>query len=568
MRRIRGIRLLAVAVLGLLLAGCTGLPTSGPPNPGLAIGGEEDTLIYTPIASGPKPGDSPEGIVKGFLEASMTPADNWGIAQEFLTDDFRPTWKPGTLVTIDESVLQRKFQSSLDSDDKSAKNAEVHAQFDQVANVDASGAYNAESGLGKATYQLKRVKGEWRIAKAADGIVLDAETFGQVYQKYALKYFDTSWSHLVPDVRWFPRRTAMATSVARALISGKPSDWLAPAVRNAFTEDITLAGDAVTVDSSQVATVALSRSALSASASDLARMRTQLEGSLSGAGVAEVRFTVDGAPLEAGTVPLDENVQEAGVLVQNAETFGRAVSGDTIEPVGGLTAQIAKITAPIRAVDVSLDAALASVQLQDGSVWALADGNSTKLDARADLIEPSLDPFGFTWTVPRGAPGELLAWGVQGPAQHLIADAWPGYDSISQLRVAADGARVAAVVTQAGQRRLVVAAVLRGKSSEPTALGQPHAVSTLAGPTLGLGWVGSDTLAVLSSTPDPALTMYPVGGPSVTTAPPDAAAALAGAKATTGLRVLGSDGSVYAQRGSSWQVSVEGIRVLGTRAGY
>ena len=39
MRRIRGIRLLAVAVVGLLLAGCTGLPTSGPPNPGLAIGG-------------------------------------------------------------------------------------------------------------------------------------------------------------------------------------------------------------------------------------------------------------------------------------------------------------------------------------------------------------------------------------------------------------------------------------------------------------------------------------------------------------------------------------------------
>ena len=34
------------------------------------------------------------------------------------------------------------------------------------------------------------------------------------------------------------------------------------------------------------------------------------------------------------------------------------------------------------------------------------------------------------------------------------------------------------------------------------------------------------------------------------------------------VRVLSSDGIVYAQRGSSWQQSVSGVLVLGTRAGY
>jgi hypothetical protein len=371
MRRRRGIRLLAIAVAGLLLAGCSGLPTSGPPNPGLTIGDDGQEQIFIPTASDPQPGDSPEQIVKGFLEASMTPTSNWDTAQKYLTDGFRGTWKPGSSVTIDESVTTREFTSTVKADDKSAKSAEVHAQFQQVASVDSSGAYTGDSGTAKATYKLKREKGgEWRISEASDGIVLDAPTFPRVYQKYALKYFDPGWKHLVPDVRWFPRRPSMATTIARALISGKPTEWLAPAVRSAFTGDISLAGDAVTVDSSQVATVALSRTAMSASAIDLSRMRTQLESSLAGAGVSEVRFTVDGAPLEAGLTSVDETVVDPGVLVLTEDGFGRTLSGDSVEPVGGLTAQIAKMAVPPAAIDVSLDATLAAVQLRDGDVAA------------------------------------------------------------------------------------------------------------------------------------------------------------------------------------------------------
>lgn len=568
MSRAKGIRLIGILVAVLAMAGCSGLPTSGPPNPGLTVGEDGQEQVFILIASDPQPGDSPEQIVRGFLEASVTPTSNWDTAQKYLTDDFRSTWKPGASVTIDESVPSREFTSSVKADDKSARTAEVHAQFEQVASVDASGAYAGESGLAKATYKLKRAKGgEWRISEANDGIVLDEATFPRVYQKYALKYFDPAWKHLVPDVRWFPRRPAMATSIARALISGKPSEWLAPAVRSAFTEDVSLAGDAVTVDSSQVATVALSRTALSASQTDLSRMRTQLEESLAGAGVADVRFTVDGAPLEAGLVPVEENVVDPGVLVLNDETFGRILSGDTVEPVGGLTGQIAKLTHPLTAVDVSLDATLAAVQLHDGSVAALTSGEQKALDGRPDLLAPSLDPFGFIWTVPDDAPASLIAWSADG-AQHPIAKAWPGADSISRLRVSADGARVAAVVTTGGQRTVVVAGVVRGENAVPVELSTPHMIGELTGPAQGLAWFGSDTLAVISSTPDPVFTTFVVGGPSSASAAPDGSVAIAGAKTPTGLRVLSSDGSVYAQRGSSWQIAVQDVRVLGTRAGY
>lgn len=568
MKRRGGIRLLAVATAALLLAGCAGLPTSGPPNPGLTIGEEvpEDPFVF--YAQAPRPGGSPEQIVAGFLEAAISPARNWETAQEFLTDDFRRKWKPGARVTIDASAVEREFDPSIEADDDSAKTAEVQAEFDQVASVDETGAYNAQSGPAKATYQLVRNEdGEWRIDKADDGIVLDAETFVRVYQKYALKYFDPSWTHLVPDVRWFPRRPAMATSIARALISGQPSDWLAPAVRTAFSGDISLAGDAVQVDTSQVASVALARSALATSSTDLARMRTQLEASLAGAGVSEVRFMVDGAPLDAGTIAVDDAIVDPGVLVLDDETFGRTISGASLDPVGGLTAQIAKIDAPIRSIDVSLDATLAALQLQDGHVFAVSSGNTVEFPATGTLIEPSLDPFGFTWTVPRNHPDELAAWSAQ-VERHAVAKAWAGADSISQLRVGADGTRVAAVVTSGGQRRVVVAAVIRGEDSVPQELGPVHEVGRVDGPVQGLAWVGSDSLAVLTSAPDPALTTYIVGGPESSSSAPEGAVAVSGAKTSTGLRVLSSDGSVYAQRGSSWQRAVQDVLVLGTRAGY
>ena len=568
MRLRTGIRLLAVLAAGLLVTGCAGLPTSGPPNAGLTIAEDGDVPSFTPIASGPEAGAGPEEIVAKFLEASMTPRNNWEIAHQFLTEDFAPEWDPDTGVAIDSSVVKRDFASNVDADDETATTAEVTVELDQIASVSAEGVYRAAGGTAKATYRLVRPQGgEWRISEAKDGITLDIGTFGQVYEKFSLKYFDPSWSHLVPDVRWFPRLEAMATTVTRALVSGEASEWLAPAVRTAFPADVSLVGDAVPVDASQVASVSLSRSALSASSTVLARMRTQLEASLAGSGVTEVRFVVDGAPLAADTVPLDHPIVDPGVLVLTADGFGTASAGE-VTPVTGLSAQMDRIAAPLRSIDVSLDALLAAVQQQDGHVYAVREGSYDELDGRAGLITPSLDPFGYVWSVPSAAPGQLIAWEAD-VVEHEIAGGWPGAESISHLRVSADGARVAAIVASGDQRQLMVASIVRDEDGVPTGLGpEVFEVAVLDGPASGLAWVGSDSVAVLADAPDPVLTTYVIGGPwSASPAPVDAVS-LAGARTTTGLRVLAEDGAVYAQRGSSWQKAVEGVIVLGTRAGY
>lgn len=573
----RGLRMAALAVAALMLAGCTGLPMSGPPNAGLPVGEVDDGRTSSiPRADGPRPGANPEQIVAGFLEAGKTPGNSWEIAREFLTEDYAARWKPEAGVSIDSSIVTRDFQSSLEDDDEQettsdedATSADVRVQLDQVAALGADGSYSSSIGAAKAEYRLVRDSGgEWRIDDGRDGITLDTVTFENVYEKFSLGYFDRNWSHLVSDLRWFPRRRGMATTISRELISGKPSEWLAPAVKSAFPSDVSLMGDAVTVNDEQVATVPLTRTALEASSVELSRMRTALEWSLAGAGVSEVRLVVDDMPLSARALALDTTIVDPGVLVLTADGFGTASTGGAVAPVSSLSAEIDQITAPIQSIDVSIDARLAALQLRDGKVYSIREGSRNQIDAdRQGLLEPTLDPFGFIWSVPEKTPQELLAWSSN-VQSFPIAEAWPIAESISQMRVSADGAKVAAVLSSGGQRHLVVAAVIRDGDQVPTGMGAVQSVAMLDGPVEGISWVGADTIAVLAADPDPQLTTFLVGGPASTVPAPADAVAVSGAKTVTGLRVLSSDGVVSAQRGSFWQESISDVLVLGTRAGY
>ncbi len=566
MRMSRLGRAIAVVAAGLVVVGCTGLPTSGPVNVGLALDDELSEFDPNLEASGPAPGASPEEIVVGFLEAGVTPTESWSTARQFLTPEFASEWHPDTGVTIDASLSSRQFTAEEPSTEEVGSTADVSVTLEQVAGLDEAGAYTPAPGTAKSSFRLVLGEDEqWRIDDAPDGIVLDQESFAQVYDQHVLQYFDSTWSRLVPDARWFPRLGSMATSITRAVIGGDPSGWLAPAVRTAFSGDVELARDSVPVDASQVAEVALGRAALSVQPVTLARMRTQLEASLSELGITQVRFTVDGAPLEAGLVEVDQAAPEPSVLVLTDEAFGSAV-GDEVVPLPGITAEIAKITDPILDIDVAADGTRAAARLGNGAVFGVSEGERVELDARPGLIAPTMDPFGYTWTVPRDEPQAVLAWTPQVESER-IAQAWPDASAISHQRIAADGTRIAAIVTVGGQRRIVVAAVLRDDNGAPTGFGEVHEIGRVAAPAQGLAWLGPDAVMVLTGGEDALVITQQVGGPASFVAAPPRAQSIAGAKAMAWVRVLGDDGVVYAQRGSSWQEGVDGILVLGTHAG-
>ncbi|KTR75431.1 hypothetical protein NS234_15540 [Microbacterium oxydans] len=564
-RRLRGLALVLVA---LLLPACAGLPTSGDVAVGLKLGESPQDIDILPVASGPITGAGPEEIVDGFLEAGITTTDNWDTARDFLAPSLQRSWSPSAGVSIDIGPDTRTVTSSVPDDEvEDADTAEVQVTLDLVASVDDSGGYAEAVGSSAVAFTVQRMEnGEWRITQAPDGVVIDETRFTKVFEGYPLQYFDLGWSRLVPDMRWFPRRQSPATTVTRALIGGAPSEWLDPAVQNAFPADVQLAQDAVPIVG-QVADVALTRPASGLDATTLSRMRTQLQATLrtSGVAVTQVRFTVDGRDLDAGQAEVKEPSTEIGTLVLQNGAFGRIV-GDEISPLDGISAEITSIPQPIVSIDVAADDTHAATRLADQHVYLVGAGSLDELDARPGLINPSLDPYGYTWSVPTGSPASLQASGSDAVA-HPIAKAWPSASGISHLRVSADGARVAAVVTVGKQMWVVVAAVVRDSAGVPIELGEVKQLTQLADPATGLVWLGLDRVGVLADPSSPRLITQMVGGPGATEAAPNNAVSIAGARTASGVRILGANGELFAHAGSAWREVASGVAVLATRVG-
>ncbi|MCI1017650.1 GerMN domain-containing protein [Microbacterium sp. C5A9] len=568
-RRALGAVMVTAALL--VVTACTGLPTTGDVQSGLALGASPEDPDFLPLASGPIEGAGPSAIVEGFMEAAITPADNWDTARKFLTPEMAASWRPNTGVSIDVSADSRSFTSSIDdeTDDEAAdgETADVRVQFEQVASVDGTGAFSQAVSASNSAFVVTRTDGQWRISEAPDGIVIDESRFPRVYGDYALQYYDQTWERLVPDVRWFPRRVTIATTITQSLIGGAPSPWLDPAVQSAFPPDVQMARDAVPIDADQVADVALNREALSLDATTLARMRTQLQETLAAAGVQinQVRFTVDGRALEAGVVEIVDVPSDGGGIVLKEGAFGTVV-GNQITPIPGVSEEILGITQPILAIDVAGDDSHAAMQLGNGHVYIAGDGRVDELDPRSFLVRPSLDPYDYTWSVPSNAPSALLAIGDD-VVSHPIADAWPEASEVSAIRVSADGARVAAVVMVGGQRWVVVSAVVRDDSGIPTRLGETERVAQLDAPVAGLVWLGSDRVGLLVDGEDRTVLTQIVGGSGTTESAPSGAVSIAGSRSAAGIRVLGAEGAVYARSGSAWSEFTDGVIVLATRAG-
>ena len=571
MRRTRSTTLLrgaALVLAALLLPACAGLPTSGGVAVGLKLGESAQDVDFLPVASGPVAGAGPEEIVEGFLEAGITTSDNWDTAREFLAPSLQRSWRPAVGVSIDMGTESRTITSSVPSEEvDTAETAEVQVLLDLVASVDETGAYAEALGPSPVPFTVKRMgNGEWRITQAPDGIVIDEPRFPSVFEGYQLQYFDLSWTRLVPDVRWFPRRQSPATTVTQTLIGGTPSEWLDPAVQTAFPSDVQLAQDAVPIVG-QVAEVALTRPALGLDEITLSRMRTQLQATLKAAGIAvsQVRFNVDGRALDAGVVDVVEPSSSVGTLVLQNGAFGRIV-GDEISPIAGISTAIGGMPQPVVSIDVAGDDSHAAVQLADQHVYLVGERSLDELDSRPGLIAPSLDPYGYTWSVPGGDPSALQATGADA-APHQIANAWPTASAISDLRVAADGSRVAAVVTVGKQTWVVVAAVVRDSANVPIELGDIKQLTQLAEPAIGLSWVGVDKLVVLVDPNSPTLLTQTVGGPGTAEAAPSDSISVAGARTVPGVRLLGANGELFAHAGSAWREVASGVSVLATRAG-
>ncbi|MDQ4215416.1 LpqB family beta-propeller domain-containing protein [Microbacterium sp. ASV81] len=568
MRLGRIIRGAAVIAAALSLAACASLPMTGDVRPGLAVGQSDSGSDIAFVARGPSDGMDPEQIVRGFIDAASSPADSWSIARQFLTPAAAQTWKPDSGVTIDTALTDRRYD--VPDVQKQATTATVRLSLQQTASVDENGAYasKAVNGTADLGFSLaKNADGQWRISAAPDGVVLDAQSFADagVFAPYSLEYFDPTWTYLVPDVRWFPKRKNTASRIVQSLVGGKPSAWLTNGVRTAFTGDIALAHDAIAVDS-QVAEVSLTDAALSADSATMSRMRTQLERSLIGVGVLQVKLMAGGRDLNAGTASVASTVVDSRPLVLTDKGFGY-LSGGGIAPIPGVSTEVAAFSKPITAISAASGAQRVVAQASDGIVYAIADGKVDQIDGRAGLAPPTLDPFGYVWTVPQGAPASaLIAWSTTVSPRPIAAQ--PDGSQVSGIAISRDGSRLALAVTASGLVRVEVAAVSRDDRGAPTGIGPLREVAWPAGPVMDLTWLDDTTLGVLTSDAGRTVLLeQSVGGPQKSADAPDVARVVAPSSPASNIQLLGSSGVMWVRSVTTWQLQSSNVKVLATQLG-
>jgi hypothetical protein len=562
-------RLRVVALLTALaaaLAGCASIPDSGPVRQGAPIAQLNDPLDLDFNPSPPATGATQDQIVHGFIDAASSPKNDFGIARKYLTASMSSSWNPNESVTVDQGT--GRLYSQLSNGTSSAR---WQVDVTPVANVDSVGAYHGVSSTAPVAlrYDLVKVGGEWRISVAPNGVVIDDPTFRAVYAPQTLYFYNASFTYLVPDLRWFPSRVGnAATRVTNAVLAG-PAKWLVGAVVSAFPPGTQLALPSVTTSNGR-ADVDLSSQAGQADALTLQRMKFQLEQSL-GSIVQSVQLSIEGttqsvADLSAANTPIQDPQVDNHALVSRNGQFG-LLAAATVEDIPGISTKVASLHPTSVSLTANRDTAVA---LSQGHVYVVrkAEASPHRVDARAGLIAPAIDNYGYAWSVPGSDPNALVAIGSDG-AQKAIKTNWPNATRIASLEVSRDGTRVIAVLQSGSAYMLVASGIVRAQDNVPASLTDPIELGVGAGRPLSATWIDQLNVAVLNNTGEDgtAIALQQIGGTLSSASGPANGATIVGAAGLSSYLVLTTEGSLQAPTGTGWQAQTDKVGALGTQLG-
>jgi len=549
--RVRAAAVLAAAVAAMvLLAGCVGIPTSG----AVVTGGEINEDVDLPVGflpSGPRDGATQQEILLDFVQAATNPQNDYSIARQFLADNIRSEWNPDARVAIRSSGGAPTTVSET----------ELDYTITTSASIDADGRYFEDPELSSQTLEFGFVQqdGEWRINAAEDGIVLSEDNFDVVFTSYALYFFDPSYAFLVPDVRWFPNSSRIASRISAALVRGQ-ADWLAQGVLvSEFPSGTTLGPDGVSV-ASGIATVDLSDEARDASNVQRERMRQQLSASLADVRtVSSVVITVAGVPLpinDSGTRRATKPpALDANPLVRVEDQFG-FVSGLTVEPLQPLSDAVVEINA--NAAVLSAGQATVAARARNGVYVIRVSGNGPLLiDNRPGLVKPTIDSVGFVWSAQARSTRSITTFSLSGTEHPLDSSTLtPLSGTIVSMDLSRDGSRLLLYLSTPGGPRLVVAGVIRSEDNVPDRLGAFIDLPIDDGlAPIDAAWITDSSVATLShSGSDAVVTALDLGGPARVIGRVAGGTTIVGGNGgADGIRVLTDQGDLFKPRGNGWQ---------------
>lgn len=548
-----------VAVTLIALTGCVGIPDSGDVNTGVSLNEDSSGTNIAFNPEGPERGATKKAILKGFIGSFTSATGGYSVAKQFLSVSLAADWDPRKSVQVRTGTPQ-----ITELDDTT-----ISYSFDSVATVDSTGAYSQANQSFTLPFTFVKEKGQWRIGVAPDGIVLAGQTFERIFRQYPLYFFSGDNRFLVPDVRWFPSGTA-ATRIVSGLLAGPPA-WLKGAAFSRFPDGtrfsdaasvVTLADGAAKVD--------LSKEALVASSRDRQYMYRQLTESLrSVASISQVSLSIQGnlvalEDLGTNAPKIDTSVDSQPLVFRNRE-FG-FYANSRVADLSGISPKVIALNP--RDATISSDQQEVAV-LGDGGVSIVRRGAPvTLIDSRPDLIAPSLDENGYTWTVPSGSPNDIRVYGPSG-VPHVISSKLQDGSKMVSLEVSREGARLSMLLSTPTGPRLIVAAILRNDKLEPIGTGPAIVdVSLGNGIAVDAAWVDGLSVGALTTADGQSrVELFTVGGQSMHLGSLAAARQIVGGnKGASGLRVLGRDDSaLYSWGGSTWQSSKIVVNFLATQ---
>ncbi len=538
-------RAAAVALaLVVVLAGCAAIPTDGGvgTSPVHLDEGGDDLLT---IAEGPQPGASPMELLAGFLVAQRAPQNNYSVAREYLTPEFRSVWSPTARVLISDSRIAPQQLA----DDEFEVSVSVQAV------VTPAGAYSElqRPEAHELPYRFEQNdQGEWRISFAEDGLLLSNADFGTSFDPFSLYFYDPGFTALVPDVRWFPKTTSQADRIVKELLAG-PSPWYGNGVLlTAFPTGTTLdAGVSITAGT---ATVDLSGSIASQDQPARWRMQRQLRQSLIALSeVSAVQLSSGGFPIEVGDGPEPETA-----FLVRSDPLGVAADGgfgylsrSAVDPVGGISPAVESLGA--LGATLARGGQSAAVRNARGAWLVKAGADPLLLDTRPGVIDPSIDTQGYLWSAVGADADSIVAIDAAGGRHPLAAPNLDG--AIVALDVSRDGTRLLIATQGAGGPGLTVAGILRGGDGVPTGLGEPLSLTIADAPLLDATWVDSSTVATLSRGAETTrIDTYRIGGRHESLGLLAGGVQIVGGNLADGIRVRDADGGVWRRTSSGgWQ---------------
>jgi hypothetical protein len=442
-------------------------------------------------------GMTPEEIVRGFLDASADPSENYGIARQYLDIESAGDWNPLTGIEIYEP-------STIDV---AVSSPTLTVSAGKIGTISDLGRYQSSDPGAQVSksFELRReASGEWRISELSDGILLSSGDVDRSFRSFPIYFFNTEFTSLITDNVLVPvSDSGAATSLVRSLLDG-PSSYLSPVATSAFPVGTTLTYGSVPVTNG-VAQVDLSNEILGADESTRRALSAQLVWTLSVLpNVSAVQVSVSGQPLALSNVGALQTIQDwqsLSTLPNSEMTSLNVIRNEKIFAVVNDSDNL-KYIAPAPLVFASpnpTDTRIATVTADRKSLQVTNSSESQfEVFAQGDQIsKPTWDRDGSIYFSDAGqGVREVLSDGTLRPVPVDVSTLGTN-DQVKQVAVASDGVRVAVVLSNGIQDVIAVGAIFK-TDSETRIIGL-HRIERSITSVRDVVWSSPTSIAVIGS---------------------------------------------------------------------